>query len=102
MRLGDYMKSSSPAAGDESLCRISISLHAGALILTTPSADTRLAKEQSYVVGVDASPEAAGAAAFAFRMSQRAGTSSHLVHAVRDAWASVGVDEGVDELWHAL
>src|SRR5947199_9320612 len=45
MRLGDYMKSSSPAAGDESLRRISISLHAGALILTTPSADTRLAKE---------------------------------------------------------
>src|SRR5437867_9881469 len=57
---------------------------------------------QPIVVGVDASPEAAGAAAFAFRMSQRAGTSCHLVHAARDVWASVGVEEGVDELWHAL
>ncbi len=37
------------------------------------------------VVGVDASPEAAGAAAFALRTSQRAGTSCHLVHATRDA-----------------
>src|SRR5881392_4470861 len=51
---------------------------------------------------VDASPEAAGAAAFAVRMSQRAGTTCHLVHAARDVWASVGVEEGVDELWHAL
>ncbi len=54
------------------------------------------------VVGVDASPEAAGAAAFSVRMSQRAGTSCHLVHAARDVWASVGVEEGVDKLWHAL
>ncbi len=37
------------------------------------------------VVGVDASPEAAGAAAFALHASQRAGTSCHLVHATRDA-----------------
>jgi nucleotide-binding universal stress UspA family protein len=37
------------------------------------------------VVGVDASPEAAGAAVFALHMSQRAGTSCHLVHATRDA-----------------
>ncbi len=50
------------------------------------------------VVGVEASPEAAGAAAFAVRLSRRAGTSCHLVHAVRDAWASVQVEEGVDEL----
>src|SRR5712691_9912094 len=57
---------------------------------------------QPIVVGVDGSPEAAGAAAFAFSMSQRAGTSCHLVHAARDAWASVGVEEGVDGLWHAL
>ncbi len=57
---------------------------------------------QPIVVGVDASPEAAGAAAFAVRMSQRAGTSCHLIHAARDAWASVGVEEGVDELWHTL
>ncbi len=57
---------------------------------------------QPIVVGVDASPEAAGAAAFAVRMSQRAGTTCHLVHAARDVWASVGVEEGVDELWHAL
>src|SRR5216110_1999984 len=35
-------------------------------------------------------------------MSQRAGTTCHLVHAARDVWASVGVEEGVDELWHAL
>src|SRR5438105_14693535 len=57
---------------------------------------------QPIVVGVDASPEAAGAAAFAVRMSQRAGTTCHLVHAARDVWASVGVEEGGDELWHAL
>src|SRR5437588_12392589 len=57
---------------------------------------------QPIVVGVDASPEAAGAAAFAVRMSQRAGTTCHLVHAARDVWAAVGVEEGVDELWHAL
>jgi len=57
---------------------------------------------QPIVVGVDASPEAAGAAAFAVRMSQQAGTTCHLVHAARDVWASVGVEEGVDELWHAL
>ena len=57
---------------------------------------------QPIVVGVDASPESAGAAAFAARMSQQAGTSCHLVHAARDVWASVGVEEGVDELWHAL
>ncbi|HEX9485430.1 MAG TPA: universal stress protein [Gemmatimonadales bacterium] len=57
---------------------------------------------QPIVVGVDASPEAAGAAAFALRMPQRAGTSCHLVHAARDAWASIGVEEGVDQLWHAL
>ena len=37
------------------------------------------------VVGVDASPEAAGAAVFALHMSQGAGTSCHLVHATRDA-----------------
>src|SRR2546429_7656566 len=57
---------------------------------------------QPIVVGVDASPEAAGAAAFAVRMSQRAGTTCHLVHAARDVWACVGVEEGVDELGHAL
>src|SRR6266566_7768952 len=57
---------------------------------------------QPLVVGVDGSPEAAGAAAFAVRMSQRAGTSCHLVHAARDVWASVGVEEGVDKLWHVL
>ena len=57
---------------------------------------------QPIVVGVDASPEAAGAAAFAVRMSQRAGTTCDLVHAARDVWASVGVEEGVDALWHAL
>src|SRR5438874_2107797 len=57
---------------------------------------------EPIVVGVDASPEAAGAAAFAVRMSQQAGTTCHLVHAARDVWASVGVEEGVDALWHAL
>ena len=54
------------------------------------------------VVGVDASTEAAGAAAFAVRMSQRAGTSCHMIHAAHDVWASVGVEGGVDELWHVL
>src|SRR5436309_4978842 len=93
--------------GEASLCCISISFHTGAVILTMSPADMAQPgggpmSWQPIVVGVDASPEAAGAAAFAFRMSQRAGTSCHLVHAARDAWASVGVAEGVDELWHAL
>jgi len=57
---------------------------------------------QPIVVGVDASPEAAGAAGFACRMVGVAGTSCHLVHAARDGWASVGVEEGVDELKRAL
>src|SRR5437764_8144137 len=57
---------------------------------------------EPIVVGVDASPEAAGAAAFAVRMSQQGGTTCHLVHAAREVWASVGVEEGVDALWHAL
>src|SRR3989440_2423913 len=57
---------------------------------------------EPIVVGVDASPEAAGAAVFAVRMSQQAGTTCHLVHAARDVWASVGVEEGMDALWHAL
>jgi nucleotide-binding universal stress UspA family protein len=54
------------------------------------------------VVAVDASPEAAGAATFAVRMSQRAGTSCHLIHAARDVWASLGVEGGIDKLWHVL
>ena len=57
---------------------------------------------QPIVVGVDASPEAAGAAGFACRMARVAGTSCHLVHAARDASASVGVEEGVDELRRGL
>ena len=54
------------------------------------------------VVAVDASTEAAGAAAFAVRLSQRAGTSCHLIHAARDVWASVGVEGGGDKLWQVL
>ena len=54
------------------------------------------------VVGVDTSPEAASAAAFASRMADMAGTTCHLVHSARDVWAAVPVDEGVDELKHAL
>src|SRR5438477_12374690 len=50
MRLGDYMKSSSPAARDESLCRLSISLHAGVLILTTLSTDALRKGASLYVV----------------------------------------------------
>jgi nucleotide-binding universal stress UspA family protein len=41
------------------------------------------------VAGVDASPEAAQAAAFAWTIARRAGTSCHLVHATRDAWAAL-------------
>lgn len=41
------------------------------------------------VAGVDASPEAAAAAAFAWRLAQKAGTTCHLVHATRDAWAAL-------------
>src|SRR2546421_7732229 len=57
---------------------------------------------QPIVVGVDASPEAAGAAGFACRVGGVAGTSCHLVHAARDGWASAGVEEGVDEVKRAL
>ncbi len=45
------------------------------------------------VVGVDASLEAAEAAAFAARTAKRAGTSVHLVHAIRDALASYQVPD---------
>lgn len=41
------------------------------------------------VAGVDASPESAAAAAFAWTIAQRAGTSCHLVHATRDPWTAV-------------
>jgi len=54
------------------------------------------------VVGVDASREAAGAAAFACRMAGAAETTCHLVHAVRDVWAAVPIEEGVEELRRAL
>lgn len=47
-----------------------------------------------FVVGVDASPEAAGAAAFALRAAERAGTTCHLVHATRDALGSPHAPEG--------
>jgi len=57
---------------------------------------------QPIVVGVDASPEAAGAAAFAVGMSQRAGTSCQLVHAASEVRGSEGAGEWVDELWRVL
>lgn len=41
------------------------------------------------VAGVDASPESASAAALASLIAQKAGTSCHLVHATRDAWAAL-------------
>jgi nucleotide-binding universal stress UspA family protein len=47
-----------------------------------------------FVVGVDASPEAAGAAAFALRAATRAGTTCHLVHATRDVSGSPHTPEG--------
>src|SRR2546423_6509129 len=89
--------------GEESLSRVSISLHEGTVILTMAAADYGLPRRRSMswqpiVVGVDASPEAAGAAGFACRMARVAGTSCHLVHGAPDLWASVGVDEGVGEL----
>src|SRR5438309_9911684 len=40
------------------------------------------------VVGVDLSPEAAGAAVFAVEAAQRAATACYLVHAVHDGLAS--------------
>jgi nucleotide-binding universal stress UspA family protein len=46
------------------------------------------------VVGVDASLEAAAAAAFALRAAERAGTTCHLVHATRDTLASPQAPEG--------
>ncbi len=41
------------------------------------------------VAGVDASSEAAAAAAFAWQIAERAGTACQLVHATRDAWAAL-------------
>lgn len=41
------------------------------------------------VAGVDASPEAAAAAVYAWRIAEKAGTTCHLVHATRDAWAAL-------------
>src|SRR5438034_5025658 len=101
------MKRSSPVWREESLCRISTSLHGGAAILTRAAADYGLPRRQSHVMATHRSgcgrlAEAAGAAGFACRMVGVAGTSCHLVHAARDGWASVGVEEGVDELKRAL
>lgn len=42
---------------------------------------------KSIVVGVDASTEAAGAAALAHRLALDANAECHVVHAVRDLWA---------------
>jgi nucleotide-binding universal stress UspA family protein len=53
------------------------------------------------VVGVDASAEAAQAAAFAADAARRAATTCHLVHAVRDPFAALPVPEG-DRYRHAL
>jgi len=57
---------------------------------------------QPIVVGVDTSPEAAGAAAVACRLGAAAGTSCHLVHAASDVWGSLQPDEGGQELQRAL
>src|SRR5256714_15014338 len=89
--------------GEESLSRVSISLHEGTVILTMAAADYGLPRRRSMswqpiVVGVDASPEAAGAAGFACRMARVAGTSCHLGHGAPDLWASVGGGEGGGEL----
>src|SRR5439155_805201 len=46
-----------------------------------------------FVVGVDASPEAAGAAAFACRVAEQAGAGCRLVHATRDVLAAFEVPE---------
>jgi nucleotide-binding universal stress UspA family protein len=45
------------------------------------------------IVGVDASPAAAGAAAFGYRLATAAGTECQLVHATRDAWTLMAVPE---------
>src|SRR2546429_7881527 len=47
-----------------------------------------------FVVGVDASPEAAGAAAFACRVAEQAGAGRRLVHATREVLAAVRGPEG--------
>jgi len=53
------------------------------------------------IVGVDASPAAAGAAAVGERLARLAGVPCHVVHAVRDAWAplvAVSVDPQVVDM----
>ncbi len=54
------------------------------------------------VVGMDASPEAAGAAALAGRIAAEAHTSCYLVHAAHDLWGSLQPDEGGEELQRAV
>src|SRR2546429_5767628 len=51
-----------------------------------------------FVVGVDASPEAAGAAAFACRVAEQAGAGCRLVPATRDVLAAF---EGPEEIGRA-
>lgn len=41
------------------------------------------------LIGVDASPEAAGAAALGYRLAQLTGARCHLIHAVRDLWTAL-------------
>ena len=53
------------------------------------------------VVGVDNSPEAAGAAVVAHRIARAAAENCHLVHATRDVWApfaAVGEPKQVQEM----
>ncbi len=56
---------------------------------------------QPIVVGVDASPEAAHAAAFAIALAKRAGTTCQIMHAAPDVLASAEVPDN-DRYRHAL
>lgn len=51
------------------------------------------------VVGVDASPEAAGAAALGYHLARKTGAPCHLVHAVRDMWTTFAAVEVPDRTY---
>lgn len=51
------------------------------------------------VIGVDASPEAAGAAALGYHIAQSSGARCHLIHAARDIWTALAAAQLPDKVY---
>src|SRR4029077_15306740 len=68
-----------------------------ALPRQAPSPEEASMSWKPFVVGVDASPEAAGAAVFAVDAAQRAATACHLIHVTRDPWGAGPTPGGDDQ-----